>query len=113
LTGATGSLGVFILSKLSALPSEVVKKIVCLVRAENDDSAAQRVFDMAKQRGISVGAEKIEVYSADLAKDHLGLTEDIYEKLADQVDDVIHVSIPHSSSRSDLIKGGMARTFRQ
>ena len=84
----------FILSKLSALPSDVVKKIVCLVRADNDESATKRIFDMTKQRGVSSTAEKVEVYSADLAKDYLGLDENVYNRLMDRVDDVIHVSRP-------------------
>jgi len=111
LTGATGSLGIFILSKLSALPSDIVKKIICLVRAENDDMAAQRMFAMASQRGLKVAQEKVGVYAADLAKDGLGMRGPVYATLRDEVDDIIHVS--NEACLLELISGGLACAFRK
>ena len=82
----------FILSKLSNLPSNIVEKIICLVRADSDDAAAERVFAMADKRGLAVEKSKIKVHAADLAAGKLGLQEEVYAGLVDAVDEVIHVS---------------------
>ena len=69
-----------------------MEKIICLVRADTDDVAAERVFVMADKRGLAVEKSKIEVYAADLAADKLGLRDEVYAGLVDAVDEVIHVS---------------------
>jgi len=69
-----------------------VEKIICLVRADTDDAAAERVVAMADKRGLAVEESKIEVYSADLAADKLGLHDEVYAGLVNAVDEVIHVS---------------------
>ena len=93
LTGATGSLGSFLLEKFSRLPSEVVNKIVCLVRAEDDKAAWKRIQDGLTRRGFEkdIYWHSLEAYAADLTKRELGLTSQVYAKLVDEVDTVIHV----------------------
>ena len=69
-----------------------MEKIICLVRADTDDAAAERVFAMADKRGLAVEKSKIEVYTADLAADKLGLQDEVYAGLVDAVDEVVHVT---------------------
>jgi hypothetical protein len=86
VTGATGSLGSFLLEQLSNLPSDIVEKVVCLVRADNDLKGrlrVEKVVDRAPQ---------------------LGLTGEVYAELAEKVDVIIHASRrPRRARKSHLI----------
>lgn len=93
LTGATGSLGAYLIERLDRLPPSVIGEIVCLVRAEDDEAAFQRVEQGLLQRTVELSArDRIVAYAADLADPKLGLTEERYTDLRSQVDVVIHVS---------------------
>lgn len=69
-----------------------MEKIVCLVRADDDRAAEKRVKDGLKKRGFEIDDRLLEIYAADLTKPELGLSSEVYTKLVDQVDIVIHVS---------------------
>lgn len=92
ITGDTGSLGAFMLDQLRRLPPDTVEKIICLVRAENDQIARERIAESLKQRGLVADATGFEVYAADLAEGDLGLSAEVYGCLVEEVDIVIHVS---------------------
>ena len=90
-------------------------KIVCLVRAENDEAATQRIKDNMAQRQIEFDVQnpKLEIRAADLTKRDLGLTVPVYSSLVKEVDMFIHVSYSYHvlGRRSMVTIGGMACTF--
>ncbi|WVW83561.1 hypothetical protein I302_105582 [Kwoniella bestiolae CBS 10118] len=109
LTGGTGSLGSFLIDELNQTLSGTIAKIICLVRGEDDESAYQRVEDGLRKRGISMG-KKVEVMVARLSAKDLGLQADVYKRLKDEVDVIIHAAWPvHFTSSlvsfEDSIKG--------
>ncbi|TPX55680.1 hypothetical protein PhCBS80983_g05107 [Powellomyces hirtus] len=96
LTGSSGALGVAILSTLLSTPS--VAKIYCLHRGGND---LEREYQAYEQRGLNVEelkrAEKqgkVEGLTAKFEDEHLGVGQEAYQVLAEQVTDVIHVAWP-------------------
>ncbi|WWD02658.1 hypothetical protein V865_000698 [Kwoniella europaea PYCC6329] len=109
LTGGTGSLGSFLIDELNQLAGQTVKKIICLVRAPNDEAAYNRVNKVLETRNVAMGS-KVDVLAADLSKHHLGLEVEAYNRLTEEVDVVIHAAWPvHFTSSlisfEDSIKG--------
>jgi len=92
LTGATGSLGVHLLHRLSSDSSGNNGKIVCLVRAADDASARSRLLEIVSSRGLEINESRVVALSADVAKDNLGLSASVYDSLVKTVETVIHVS---------------------
>ncbi|MEU4178058.1 amino acid adenylation domain-containing protein [Streptomyces sp. NPDC026589] len=91
LTGATGFLGVYLLRELLSTTDATVH---CLVRADSDTHAMDRIQanarhyfddDLAGHRGSG----RIAAVRGDLAEPRLGLSEDDFDRLAGLVD-VIH-----------------------
>jgi hypothetical protein len=104
VTGATGSLGSFLLEQLSNLPSDIVEKVVCLVRADNDLKGRLRVEKVVDRRGAELHGDTVTVYSAELSAPQLGLTGEVYAELAEKVDVIIHASRrPRRARKSHLI----------
>lgn len=95
LTGATGSLGAFLVHQLATLPNDVVERIVCLVRADDDEAALWRVGSVLDKRGLDTPPPRYEALAADVSQKYLGLNEAKYHELLDSVDVVIHVSVIH------------------
>ena len=100
------------------------------MRAEDDSAAQSRVKDTLQKRGLDLEANRFEIYASDLAKRGLGLQLEVYKKLVEEVDIVIHVGLPLLLTRSyrvqersvDLLRldvanavtsGGLACTFRE
>ncbi|TYJ52933.1 hypothetical protein B9479_006444 [Cryptococcus floricola] len=95
LTGATGSLGAHLLDRLTRLPS--VSKVICLSRAKSHADSLQRIHASLTQRLriLSPDAlDKIVSYAADVNRPDLGLTEEEYEGLRNEVTGVIHNAWP-------------------
>lgn len=95
LTGATGSLGTHLLSQLVLLPNEVVMKIICLVRADDDLTARKRIKEALSSRDLEsafLDRERVVVFAAKMDEDRLGLKQEEFERLVQEVDVVIHVS---------------------
>lgn len=121
LTGATGSLGVFLVHQLANLPQDFIHRIVCFVRAANDQEAHERVIGILKKRNLEVGTHRLETLAADVTTDQLGLPSGTYEDLARSADVVIHVShrcavLPLGlllNGTSADSSGGLAGPFRQ
>ncbi|KAI0121285.1 polyketide synthase [Xylariales sp. AK1849] len=88
LTGVTGFVGAFILYEL--LKQGITTH--CLVRANSDDQARQRVvstlegYDLWKPNFASL----INPMVGDMAQPLLGLTEEVFDNLADRVDAICH-----------------------
>jgi thioester reductase-like protein len=73
LTGATGSLGAHLLDQL--LDQEDVDKVICLVRARNDEDALKRVEESLRVRCLRPCNEgrksAVVAYPSDLSLDDL------------------------------------------
>ncbi|PGH16162.1 hypothetical protein AJ79_01929 [Helicocarpus griseus UAMH5409] len=94
VTGATGSLGAHIVSKLAARVEEV-DEVCCLVRASSERSARQRILASLKHRALLhslplVARRKITAYPVDFSDPRLGLSEGTYERLTYDLTHVIH-----------------------
>lgn len=100
LTGATGFLGSHLLLDLLR-HSEA--HVVCLVRAEDDEAAAERL--RRALRGYSLPASRevmrrVTPLAGDLRSDRLGLSEQRWEWLAGEVD-----SIVNAGAAVDFLRG--------
>ena len=93
LTGATGYLGVYLLRELF---ERTASQLYVPVRADSETAAWQRLQSkMTYYFGEPFAAQaaqsgRITVLTGQLQEDRLGLTEDMYEKLAGTVDCIIH-----------------------
>lgn len=89
LTGATGFLGSFVLRELL---DSTDAQIYCLVRASDDAEAAVRISDSLRGYGLADGADtgRITALAADLEKPLCGLSEPMFDLLAEQVDLIFH-----------------------
>ncbi|SNX83185.1 probable LYS2 - L-aminoadipate-semialdehyde dehydrogenase, large subunit [Melanopsichium pennsylvanicum] len=95
VTGVTGFLGAFILFDLLTKRSSSVAKVYAHVRAKDEANALERLRDGCKGRGIWddkwVSEGRLEVVLGDLAApQRLGMSEQVYAKVADEVDDILH-----------------------
>ncbi|KAI0970741.1 hypothetical protein F4678DRAFT_461874 [Xylaria arbuscula] len=93
LTGSTGGLGSYLLDQLVRNPA--IKKVVCLNRAE--DGGAKQQEQRRKDRGLIWDLEhtsKIEYLHADLSRDKLGLSDDLYVTLLRETHRIIHNTWP-------------------
>ncbi|KAJ6014375.1 NRPS-like enzyme [Penicillium herquei] len=91
LTGTTGSLGVYILSKL--LQDPLVKKVFCLVRADSERSALDRVLSSLSSRSLPiVNAYKIAAFPSILGKQDLGLPPATIDELRSSLTHVVHAA---------------------
>ncbi|OTA57463.1 NAD(P)-binding protein [Hypoxylon sp. EC38] len=93
LTGATGTIGRFILHTL--LAQENVDRVYCLVRADSDETATRRVRKALTDAHLldtlaPSQLEKIVALSGNLSAANLGLSKEAYEKVRDSVATVIH-----------------------
>ena len=102
LTGATGFLGIHILSEL--IKRNV--KIYCLVRNE------EKLLKQAKYYFGGLDMTNVTAVRGDIEKKNLGLSDKTYAKLADEVDAVIHTAanVHHSGDYSDLEKTNVEGT---
>eukprot|EP00668_Euglena_longa_P001878 GGOE01002199.1.p1 GENE.GGOE01002199.1~~GGOE01002199.1.p1 ORF type:complete len:473 (-),score=105.35 GGOE01002199.1:182-1537(-) len=91
LTGATGFLGSFLLSTLLLrCPNAIV---YCLTRAATDAQAQMRLRQQLEAHGLLEAAADTGRYvgvAGDLVKPSLGLSEERFRSLADQVDVIVH-----------------------
>ena len=95
LTGSTGSLGSYLLNKLSNDTN--VQHIICLDR---NSSAAEKYRDNGPQRGLSpLEPERVEFIKANLAESQLGLKDEVYERLKNTVTHIIRETPSLSISR--------------
>ncbi|KAL4906800.1 hypothetical protein BDW74DRAFT_149651 [Aspergillus multicolor] len=89
LTGTTGSLGVYILSRL--MQKSNVKKIYCLVRASNPNNALDRVLSNLASRSLPlVNVSKVVALPSQLGSEDLGLPPSVLSDLRTSLTRVIH-----------------------
>lgn len=90
LTGATGYLGIFLLQRLL---EQTTADVHCLIRADSNAAALQRLHHVAGKFGLRLHESlesRVRPVLGDLAKPLLGLSEDDFEQLASDVDAIIH-----------------------
>ncbi|WNG94487.1 non-ribosomal peptide synthetase [Mycobacterium sp. ITM-2016-00318] len=96
LTGATGFLGRYLALKLLERMNEVDGTLICLVRAESNEQARQRLdktFDSGDPQLIAhfqkLAADHLRVLAGDKAEVNLGLDQQTWQQLADTVDLIV------------------------
>ncbi|GAA5964095.1 hypothetical protein JCM3765_000901 [Sporobolomyces pararoseus] len=96
LTGATGFLGAFILRDLLDVSrrGKQVSKVICHVRASNLEKGMSRLRESGEGRAAWdeewVKSGRLEVVTGDLAEEKLGMGEEVWERLAKEVDVIVH-----------------------
>jgi fatty acid CoA ligase FadD9 len=97
LTGANGYLGRFLCLEWLERLARVDGRLVCVVRGGDASEARQRIVeafdsgDAELMRHFSSLAERhLEVLAGDLAERHLGLDDDAWQRLATDVDVIVH-----------------------
>ena len=92
LTGATGFLGCHILRELLEGPIEA--SVIAHVRAEDSSIGLARVESTAKAYGLWsptwISASRMQIVVGDIAKPHLGLSQNTWDQLVDTIDIIIH-----------------------
>ncbi|MCX4725054.1 non-ribosomal peptide synthetase [Streptomyces sp. NBC_01306] len=90
LTGATGFLGSFLLRGLLDRSDDI--HVSCLVRADDEAGARQRLCDALAGYGLRFDdlGERVTALPGDLERPLLGLTPQTFDVLAEQVDAVVH-----------------------
>lgn len=85
MTGATGSLGSFLVDQLLSRPS--VKRIYCLNR-KTEQEATSRQLEAFLERGLDVSkleaalGSRVLVHAVDLSRKDLGLSDADYEAVS-------------------------------
>ncbi|XPV77569.1 MAG: amino acid adenylation domain-containing protein [Desulfovibrio sp.] len=91
LTGATGTLGIYLLRELL---SETQTHITAVVRAKTDEAAYRRLAEHYRERfdkELKVDAKnRLDVIVGDLAVAGFDLDKSQYTKLEDEVDSILH-----------------------
>ncbi|TVP72273.1 MAG: NAD-dependent epimerase/dehydratase family protein, partial [Rhodobacteraceae bacterium] len=91
VTGATGFIGRYL---LRALLASSVATITCLVRAASADSARARVLSALREimsaDDLAAQAHRLICLPGDLAEDGLGLAPETRERLARDIDLIVH-----------------------
>lgn len=97
LTGASGYLGRFVALEWLERLAPAGGKLICVVRGKDDGAAAKRL-DEAFAGGdsdlvakVAELAGSLEVLAGDIAEPRLGLDERTWDRLADEVDLIVHV----------------------
>jgi L-aminoadipate-semialdehyde dehydrogenase len=104
LTGATGFLGAYLLRELLKRADPQVKKVITHVRASNAEVALGRVKKSCEAYGVwdDSWEGRIEAVTGELGQEKLGLSDEDYKKVIDEVDVIIHNGaqvISHDHSR--------------
>ncbi|KAA8571059.1 hypothetical protein EYC84_000419 [Monilinia fructicola] len=97
ITGVTGTLGVNIVSLLRSIhASKKAVRIVCLVRARNDDEARKRVEEVVRYHNIHQDLVStttiIEYRAVKLEQTELGLSRDVLDDLRKYGTTIIHAA---------------------
>lgn len=94
LTGATGFLGAFILHDLLSRRGSRVAKVYVHTRARDHAAAVQRLRDALSTRGVWdeawVAEGRLDAVVGDLEQPRLGVSEADWQRLADEVDVILH-----------------------
>jgi len=101
LTGATGSLGSYLLCELLARSS---RRVICLVRARDAGHARDRLRSTAQRLGLAPDLARVDVICGDLAAPRLGLADDDLAALAARTWRIVHAGarVDWAASFEDL-----------
>ena len=105
LTGATGFVGVFLLATLVQRPD--VKKVACLVRAEDEPSARRRLEKCLKKYCLYANMDKVIAVPGNFGQPKLGLSPEQYDYFATWASVIFHLGAkvsyvaPYSSHRQE------------
>lgn len=92
ITGGTGSLGAHLVAEAALRPD--VNMVLCLNRSNRTQDARERQLASLHKKGLSLAPEtlaKITVFETDLSQPStLGLSDDKYNLLVDNVTHIIH-----------------------
>lgn len=118
LTGATGFLGRFLCLEWLERLEATGGRLICLVRATDEAAALRRltaVFDTdpdLRQRFAALSEGRLEVVVGDVAEPGLGLSVADFDRLARQVDRVVHPGalVNHVLPYEDLFGPNVAGT---
>jgi L-aminoadipate-semialdehyde dehydrogenase len=116
LTGATGFLGSYILHELLEGPTKA--RVIAHVRAKDAAVGLARIETTTKAYGLWsptwTSTSRLEVVVGDISKPQLGLSQNIWDRLCDEVDLVIHNGaqvnwmLPYSSLRAANVLSTLA-----
>ncbi len=117
LAGSTGYLGIHILYQLL---QNTGYKLYVPIRSKDDKEAWERLskkleyyFSADTQLKNSL-ADRVCAFSGDLAKDNMGLSQELYEVLADKIDVIINsaANVKHYGHYSELYDANVAGNER-
>jgi fatty acid CoA ligase FadD9 len=119
LTGANGFLGRFLtLDLLEQLAAEKTR-VYAIVRAPNDKSAFERLAqsyqtdpDLAARFARASAGGRLVVLAGDLMKPRFGLDDTAYERIADDVDRIVHngAAVNHALGYEQLFEPNVLGT---
>ena len=92
LTGATGWIGAHLLAELLATD---VARVHCLVRADDDAAALQRLRATLAAHRIHVDASawtRVDAFAGDLTAPRFGLAQDAWQQLGERLDAIYHLA---------------------
>lgn len=119
LTGANGFLGRFLTLEMLKRLEANKGKLICIARGSDNASARERLMqafkggDDALARDIErLGEGRLEVLAGDLARPHLGLSDEDWARLADEVDLIVHPAalVNHVLPYTQLFRPNVAGT---
>nr|APD71534.1 non-ribosomal peptide synthetase 5 [Streptomyces sp.] len=110
LTGASGFLGVFLLRELL---EQTEADIHCLVRRAGEESPRSRLERELGRHGLRIDEHRhrVVVVEGDLARPCLGLGEEGFDRLAEDVDLIVHngsevnLALPYERLRAANVEG--------
>ena len=95
MTGGTGSLGSHVLAHLASSPQ--VHRVICLNRPSSNQDGYDRQLEALELKEIELGApswSKVEIHQCNTSLPHLGLHEEVYARLAEEVTHILHNAWP-------------------
>ena len=98
ITGATGLVGGYFLSRL--MKDESVK-ISVIIRNKEKVSSEKRLESLLKYFSINDNDKKICLYEGDVCKDNLGLSDTDYRKIKEGLSDIFHSAADISFNQKD------------
>ncbi|PSK55212.1 hypothetical protein B9Z65_2601 [Elsinoe australis] len=90
LTGVTGALGAHVLDLYSR--DEKVGKVYVLVRGATEHACRERVVKALEARGLRRLHDKVVILQSQLGEEKLGLSDEVYTRLARKATKVLHVA---------------------
>ena len=114
ITGATGFLGAFLLDELLRVTSQDTR-FYCLARDPNPDPgmSANRILETQRLYGLAGQSmqHRIVSVSGDLTQPRMGLYDEEYQRLSDEIDLIFHCAAsvnyayPYAAAKSHTVGG--------